>query len=156
MRNSFVRLCLLTVLFVTLPAVLLAANEASPAKRVAHGPSYDVSKEVTLEGTVDHLATKPVPGQMWGGHLIVSTAKGPVDGQIGEFVLRGAHPFTATPGEKVKITGVSTTIHGKEAFLVRTIETQNCTITVRDTHGFFLLPGAHGRLAQSSSQGGAR
>ena len=87
---------------------------------------------------------------------MVSTAKGSVDGQIGAFVLRGAHAFTATPGEKVKITGVMTTFHAQEAFLVRTIETSNRTVVVRDAHGFFVIPGARPVLTHTSSQGGAR
>jgi DNA/RNA endonuclease YhcR with UshA esterase domain len=155
MRNSLVRLCLLTALFVTLPAVLLAANETSP-RRVAHTPRYDAAKEVTLEGTVESLVTKPAPGKVLGGHLMVSTAKGTVDGQIGAFVLRGSHAFTATPGEKVKITGVMTTFHGQQAFLVRTIEIPDRTVVVRDAHGFFVFPEGHRPVLQTSSLGGAR
>jgi hypothetical protein len=159
MRNSFVRLCLFTVLFVALPAVLSAANESAPPKRVPRPPLYDVAKEVTLEGTVENLITKPAPGKMLGGHLMVSTASGSVDGQIGEFVLHGSHPFTATPGEKVKITGVMVTIHGQQGFLVRTIETPERTVVVRDAHGFFIVPGTRPVTRNSSpisSEGGAR
>ncbi len=141
MRNSFVPLSLLTALFVALPAVLLAAQEPAHARRITHAPRYDAAKEVTLEGTVECLVTKPAPGKMLGGHLIVSTAKGSVDGQIGACVLRGSRAFTATPGEKVKITGVMTTFHGQEAFLVRTIETPDRTVVVRDAHGYFDLVG---------------
>lgn len=156
MRNSLARLCLLTALFVALPAVLPAGQKLSPTNRVTHAPRYDAAKEVTLEGTVEGLVTKPAPGKVLGGHLMVSTAKGSVDGQIGAFVLRGAHAFTATPGEKVKITGVMTTFHGQEAFLVRTIETANRTVMVRDAHGFFVFSGARPVLTRTSSQGGAR
>ena len=39
-----------------------------------------------------------------------------------------------------------TTIHGQQAFLVRTIETPDRTVAVRDSHGFFVFPGAHGRF----------
>jgi len=160
MRNSLVRLCLLTVLFAALPAILPAANESAVPKRVPRPPLYDATKEVTLEGTVESLITTPAPGKMLGGHLMVATATGSVDGQIGEFVLHGSHPFTATPGEKVKITGVMATIHGQQAFLVRTIETPEGTVEVRDAHGFFVFPGAHPPVSRTSSgistQGGAR
>ena len=156
MRISFVRLCLLSVLFATLTAVLPAANESSAAKRVTRPPRYDAAKEVTLEGTVESLVTMPAPGKVLGGHLMVSTANGSVDGQIGAFVLRGSQAFTATPGEKVKITGVMATINGQQAFLVRTIETSNRTIMVRDAHGFFVVPGAHAAMTHTSSQGGVR
>ncbi len=155
MRNSFVRLSLLTALFVALPAVL-PAQEAARARRITHAPRYDAAKEVTLEGTVESLVTKPAPGKMLGGHLFVSTAKGSVDGQIGAYVLRASHAFTATPGEKVKLTGVMTTFHGQKAFLVRTIETPDRIVVVRDAHGFFVVPGARPVMTQTSSQGGAR
>ncbi len=156
MRNSLVRLCLLTVLFVALPAILPAAKKLSPTNRVTHPSRYDATKEVTLEGTVESLVTKPMPGRMQGGHLMVSTAQGTVDGQIGAFVLRGAQPFAAAPGEKVKITGVMTTIHGQQAFLVRTIETSERTVIVRNERGFFVAPGAHAILTRNSTEGGAR
>ena len=156
MRNSFVCLCLLAVLLLSSSAAPVSADESVAKKRVAHPLRYDASKEVTLEGTVESLTTKPVAGKMLGGHLMVATSKGTVDGQIGGFVLRGSHAFTATPGEKVKITGVMTTFHGQQAFLVRTIQTPDRTVVVRDAHGFFVLPGVHEHVTRTSTQGAAR
>jgi len=159
MRNLLGPLCLLTVLLVSFPATPLSAKESAARQRVAHASRYDLAKEESIEGTVESLITKPAPGKMLGGHLMVATAKGSVDGQIGAFVLRGSQPFTATPGEKVKITGVMTTFHGQEAFLVRTIETPERTVVVRDAHGFFVVPGTRPVTRTSSatsSQGGAR
>ena len=40
---------------------------------------YDVSKEVTLSGTVSSVPHKPAPGMIWGSHLIVETAFGRLD-----------------------------------------------------------------------------
>ena len=156
MRNSFVCLCLLAVLLLCSSVAPVSADESVAKKRVVHPSRYDASKEVTLEGTVESLTTKPVTGKMLGGHLMVATSKGTVDGQIGGFVLRGSHAFTATPGEKVKITGVMTTFHGQQAFLVRTIQTPDRTVVVRDAHGFFVLPGVHEHVTRTSTQGGAR
>ncbi len=156
MRNSFGPLCLLAVLLLSSSAAPLSADESVAKKRVAHPSRYDATKEVTLEGTVESLVTKPVPGKMLGGHLMVSTSKGTVDGQIGGFVLRGSHAFTANPGEKVKITGVMTEFHGQQAFLVRSIQTPDRTVVVRDAHGFFVLPGARAHVTHTSAQGAAR
>jgi DNA/RNA endonuclease YhcR with UshA esterase domain len=156
MRNSFVYLCLLAVLLLCSSAAPVSADESVAKKRVAHPSRYEAGKEVTLEGTVESLTTKPVAGKMMGGHLMVATSKGTVDGQIGGFVLRGSHAFTATPGEKVKITGVMTTFHGQQAFLVRSIQTPDRTVVVRDAHGFFVLPGVPDHVTRTSTQGGAR
>jgi DNA/RNA endonuclease YhcR with UshA esterase domain len=156
MRNSYVCLCLLAVLLLSSSAAPVSADESVAKKRVAHPSRYDANKEVTLEGTVESLTTKPVTGKMLGGHLMVATPKGTVDGQIGGYVLRGSHAFTATPGEKVKITGVMTSFHGQQAFLVRSIQTPERTVVVRDAHGFFVFPGAAAHVTRTSTQGGAR
>jgi DNA/RNA endonuclease YhcR with UshA esterase domain len=156
MRNSYVCLCLFAVLLLSSSAAPVSADDSVAKKRVAHPSRYDANKEVTLEGTVESLTTKPVTGKMLGGHLMVATPKGTVDGQIGGYVLRGSHAFTATPGEKVKITGVMTTFHGQQAFLVRTIQTPDRTVVVRDAHGFFVLPGVREHVTRTSTQGGAR
>jgi DNA/RNA endonuclease YhcR with UshA esterase domain len=156
MRNSFGPLCLLAVLLISSSAAPVSADQSEAKKRVAHPSRYDAAKEVTLEGTVESLVTKPAPGKMLGGHLIVATSKGTVDGQIGGFVLRGSQAFTAAPGEKVKITGVMTTFRGQQAFLVRTIQTPERTVVVRNAHGFFVVPGARAHLTHTSTQGAAR
>jgi hypothetical protein len=44
---------------------------------------YDVSKEVTLGGTVSSVLHKPAPGMIWGSHLMVETAFGRVRRQSG-------------------------------------------------------------------------
>lgn len=156
MRNSFGPLCLLAVLLISSSAAPVSADQSEAKKRVAHPSRYDAAKEVTLEGTVESLVTKPAPGKMLGGHLIVATSKGTVDGQIGGFVLRGSQAFTAAPGEKVKITGVMTTFRGQQAFLVRTIQTPERTVVVRNAHGFFVVPGARAHVTHTSTQGAAR
>jgi hypothetical protein len=156
MRNSFVCLCLLAVVLLCSSAAPVSADESVAKKRVAHPSRYQADKEVTLEGTVESLITKPVAGKPLGGHLMVATSKGTVDGQIGAYVVRGSQALAATPGEKVKITGVMTTIHGQQAFLVRTIQTPERTVVVRDAHGFFVFPGAATHVTRTSGQGGAR
>src|SRR5208282_5701804 len=50
---------------------------------------YDVSKEVTLSGTVSSVLYKPAPGMIWGSHLMVETVSGRLDASLGRFGLEG-------------------------------------------------------------------
>ena len=156
MRTMLGALCLPTLLLVSVCAAPVSADQKVAKKRAVHASRYDASMEVTIVGSVERLDTKPAPGKMLGGHLLVSTAKGTVDAVIGGYVLRGSHPFSPVPNQKVKIVGVMTTIHGNQIFLARTIETENGTVTVRNSRGFLVSPGAKGRIAQASIQGGSR
>ena len=156
MRNKLGGFCLLTALVITLLAAPLNAGTSKTFKRTVVAPRYEVSKEVTLEGTIQSVVKKPTPGSMLGTHLMVSTSKGTVDAHIGFFVTRGPHAYTPTVGESVKIVGVTTTINHKEIFLTRTIETGSRTVQVRTKTGFLIVPGVKGRMVKTSTTGGAR
>lgn len=155
MRNKLGGFCLLTALVITSLAAPLNAS-TKPLKRTVIAPRYEVSKEVTLEGTIQSVSKKPSPGTMLGTHLMVSTPKGTIDAHIGGFVTRGAHAYSPSVGQSVKIVGVMTTINHKQVFLTRTIETGNRTVEVRTTHGFLIVPGVKGRMTKTSAKGGAR
>ena len=155
MRNKLGGLCLLTALVITsLAAPLSAANK--PLKRTITAPTYEASKEVTMEGTIQSVVKKPTPGSMLGTHLLVSTSKGTIDAHIGEFVLRGSHAYSPAVGQSVKLVGVPATVNHKNVFLARTIQTGNRTVNVRTTRGFLIVPGVKGRMAKTSTTGGAR
>jgi hypothetical protein len=128
----------------------------TPPKRVAVAPRYDVNKEVTLEGTIRSVVSKPTVGMALGTHLMLATSKGPVDAHIGDFVFKGSHPLSVAAGQSVKVTGAMTTIKNKEIFLVRTIDTGGRLTTVRTAHGFLIAPGAKGRMALAAEKGGQR
>jgi hypothetical protein len=136
--------------------VPLHAGNAPELKRTVIAPRYDAAKEITIEGTIQQLVTKPIPGAILGGHLMVSTSSGIVDAQIGSFILRGPQPFALVAGQSVKIVGVMANINHRNVFLARTIETENRTIEVRTARGFFIIPGTENRNALSPATGGAR
>jgi hypothetical protein len=149
-------ICLLTVLATASFASPLPVKQKPVPKRVVVAQRYDVRKEVTLEGTIQSIVKKPTPGMMLGAHLIVSTSKGTIDAHIGNHVLGGAHALSLNVGQHVKIVGVQTTVHNKQVFLTRTIETGNRIVQVRTERGFLVIPGAKGKIAQTSANGGAR
>ena len=158
MRNKLGGFCLLTALVITSLAAPLYAGNAKAFKRSVVAPRYEASKEVTMEGTIQGLVKKPAPGTMMGAHLTVSTSKGTIDAHIGDFVLRGSHPYAPTVGQSVKLVGVMTTINNKSVFLTRTVETGNRTVQVRTERGYLILPGTMGKIAKTklSTTGGAQ
>jgi hypothetical protein len=156
MRKTLGVLCLLMTLAISLLAGPLYANEPVLPKRTVIPSKYDMSKEVTLSGTVQSLVKKPAPGALVGAHLMVSTAQGTVDAHVGNRLLAGPNPASFASGQSVKLVGIMTEFNHQNVFLVRTIETGNRTITVRSEHGFLVLPGSAARVKGVFSTGGAR
>lgn len=156
MKKAAGGLCLLMALAIALLAAPLYADDSVAPKRTVIASKYDLSKEVTLEGTVQSLVRKPAPGTIMGAHLIVSTAQGTVDAHIGNYVVTGRYATSFASGQAVKLVGIMTEFNHQNVFVVRTIQTEDRTITVRSDHGFLVYPGAKARLTGVSSTGGAR
>ncbi len=55
-----------------------SSQAATATKKIAVTPkhTYDVSKEVTLQGTVSNVVKKPSAGMLTGTHLMLATANG--------------------------------------------------------------------------------
>ncbi len=156
MRKNLGVLCLLATLAISLLAAPLYANESVAPKRTVVPSKFDLSKEVTLNGSVQSLVRKPAPGSFMGAHLMVSTAQGTVDAHIGNFVIAGRNPTSFTTGEAIKLTGIMTTYNHQNLFLVRTLQMGDRTITIRSEHGFLVAPASAARLKATSSTGATR
>jgi len=156
MRKIAWVLCLLMTLAISLLVGPLYGNESVAPKRTVIASKYDVNKEVTLSGTIESLVQKPTPGMIVGGHLMVSTSQGTVDAHIGSYLIAGKYAIPFESGQPVKLVGIMTTFNHQNVLLVRTIQTENRTITVRNDHGFLVYPGAKTRVAGISSTGGSR
>lgn len=137
-----------------------SSQAATATKKIAITPkhTYDVSKEVTLQGTVSNVVKKPSAGMLTGTHLMLATANGSVDAHIGTYPGRDKHIDSLSQGQSVKAVGMmQKTKHG-QVFIVRTIEADGSTYTVRNKYGFFVGPASarakkNGRLRV---QGGSR
>ena len=110
--------------------------------------SYDISKEVTLSGTVSALTAKPAPGMMWGAYLMLQTASGQVAANLGRWALAGKGALAVTPGQQVEVTGVMTTLRDKEVFMARTVKVNGKVYTMRNERGIPLSPQARKRAAE--------
>jgi hypothetical protein len=126
-------------------AVPAGAQTAATAQATRPAPLYDASKEVTLQGTVSNVVTKPGAGMIVGGHLIVATAQGNVDAHVGR-ALAGKNPIAIKTGDSVKLVGVMVTTNHNPVFLVRTAEAGGHTYTIRSEKGFLItqLPARSG------------
>jgi hypothetical protein len=122
--------------------LVVPLNAADPDSR------YDVSKEVTLSGTVSSVLYKPAPGMIWGSHLMVETVSGRLDASLGRFGLEGKGALSVTPGQQIELTGVMKTVRDKEVFVVRSAKADGKTFTMRNEHGIEVSPVARERAAK--------
>jgi hypothetical protein len=134
------------LLAVLLPAILvvpLVAQSADNSRQY-----YDVSKEITLSGTVSAVLTKAAPGMVWGSHLLLTTVSGNVDASLGRWALQGKGALSVSVGQQVEVTGVMETLNNQEVFLARTVKVNGKVYTVRNQYGIPLVPQARERAAE--------
>jgi len=127
---------------------LLFAILVVPLNAADSDSCYDVSKEVTLSGTVSSVLHQPAPGMTWGSHLMVETAFGRLDASLGRFGLEGKGALSVNPGQQIELPGVMKTVRDKEVFVVRSVKAKGKTYTVRNEHGVDVSPLARERAAE--------
>jgi hypothetical protein len=132
MRRS--RFTKLTSLAVGLLFASLTVCATSQVVRENH-PLYDVSKEVTLTGTVANVLTKAEAGTIPGSHLMLTTPSGEVDASLGKWGLAGKDAPSVKAGEQIELTGVMKTTAGKDVFIVRTVHVNGRIYPIRNEHG---------------------
>ncbi len=123
---------------------------------------YDISKEVTLNATVQSVPSKPSGGQLQSGShagFVLQTTSGEVQGSLTPFVLNGKGAISITPGEHIQVTGVMTTTttkNNKQAFVIRTITVGGRTYAIRNERGFPLENPGQNTSATTEQKGGQR
>ena len=148
MRHS--RFISSTPLIAGLLTGLLFAILVVPLNAADSDSRYDVSKEVTLGGTVSSVLHKPAPGMIWDSYLMVETVSGRLDASLGRFGLEGEGALSVTPGRQIQLTGVMKTVRDKEVFVVRSVKANGKTFTMRYEHGIEVSPVARGPAAEKA------
>jgi hypothetical protein len=133
-------------LLVSLLAILTIPLAAQPATETH--PFYDITKEVTLTGTVSTVLHKPEAGMTFGSHLLIETGSGKIDASLGRWGLAGKGSLSVTEGEQVELTGVMKTLNKAEVFIVRSVKVNGKVYTMRNQHGIEVSPQARERAAQ--------
>jgi len=150
MKKLLGGLGLLTLMAFSVFTVPSQADTATKKTTVAPKYQYDVRQEVTLKGTISSVVKKPTGGMLVGEHLMLATSSGNVDAHIGSFAGRDKHLDSLTQGQSVSVVGVKMNVKGKDVFIVRTIEANGQTYTVRNQHG--VLAGSNAPNAAASTK----
>jgi len=139
---------LASLLFATI-AVPLGAQPVPETRR----PYYDITKEVTVVGTVSKVVTKSSFGMISGSHLLLATAAGAVDASLGRFGLQGKGALSVGAGQQVEVTGVMKTLKNRQVFVTRTVSVGSHVYTMRNQHGIPVSPQARERASQKTAKG---
>jgi len=146
---------LLTSLLFAILALPLTAQSAPDTRA-----SYDITKEVTLAGTVSRVYAKPADGMTFGSHLMLETASGQLDASLGKWALQGKGGLSVAAGQAIEVTGVMKTIKEKQVFVVRTVKVDGHTFTIRNKYGVPMSPQSRERATRETARvelnGGAR
>lgn len=154
MKELFAGLCALALLTLISP---LAAQAQAGARETRHAaPYYDISKEVTLTGTVSSVVKNPSEGMIAGSHLLLATKSGTVDASLGRFGLQGKGALSVTEGEQIEVTGVMKTLKDKQVFVVRNVTAGGQVYRMRNEHGIPVSPQSRERGSQKSGFEGGK
>jgi len=110
--------------------------------------SYDVSREVSLEGTVvsfaENSSTPPL-----GPHVVVQTASGQIDVHLGDGRLLQANHLALAAGDSIRVIGENVWYGEGTQFFARIVQKDSQTLVLRSTRGFPLRPVAKSGKAQA-------
>jgi DNA/RNA endonuclease YhcR with UshA esterase domain len=101
--------------------------------------SYDVSREVSLQGTVvsfaENSSTPPL-----GPHVVVQTASGQIDVHLGDARLLRANHLALAAGDSIRVIGENVSYGEGTQFFARILQKGSQTLALRSTRGFPLRP----------------
>jgi hypothetical protein len=125
-------------------ALLLSVSAAAQQKTQSapqQTRAYEVSREVSLQGTVvsftENSSTPPL-----GPHIVIQTASGPVDVHLGNARLLTANHFSLAAGDSVRVVGENVAYGTGTQFFARIIQKGSQTLALRSTRGFPLRPAS--------------
>jgi hypothetical protein len=115
---------------------------------------YDVSKEVTLNATVESVPGKSSDAKTQKDYLVLQTKAGAVNGKLTPFALNAKSGIVLMPGQQVKATGLMMNEQNKQVFLIRTLEVDGHSYQLRTKRGFPLEHPAQNSSSSTESKGG--
>jgi hypothetical protein len=132
----------LAVLALCLFALPIYAQTSAVTTKSTAPSRYDITKEVTLTGTVNSVVKAPTREMKMlpGSHLMLATASGKMDASLGRFAMRNQGVLSITAGQQVQVTGIVTTVKGQQVFVTRLVQVNGHTYKVRNEHGVAVAP----------------
>ncbi len=116
-------------------AALMLAAVCALAQTTAEQPKYDVSKEITIKGTVEEVKQVPNPKGQIGIHLMVKNGTEVSEVRLCPNSFLEVVEVTFNKGDELKVTGSKVKAGDKDVILAREIERGNNKIVLRDKQG---------------------
>jgi len=132
--NIFLAWLVAVLLFSVSAAARQKAQSTAEQRR-----SYDLSREVSLQGTVVSFAESSSAAPL-GAHVVIQTASGQVDVHLGDARLLQANGFTLAAGDNIRVIGEHVPYGEGSQFFARILEKGSQTLALRSTRGFPLRP----------------
>lgn len=108
-------------------------------------PSYDLSKEVKVQGTIEKIDGFGARGPI-GTHILIQTATGTVDAHLGFGSAAGPRRLGITVGETVSVIGMMETVGNSSVLLARILTTPSRIFVLRNEHGIPIRGTIHGSV----------
>ena len=133
------------------------STAAAQSKAISEGrnhSAYDVSKEVSLQGTVAKFTenSTELPA---GAHVLVQTASGQVDVHLGNPRLLKQNNLSISQGASIRIIGEPVSTGDGTFFLARLVQLGTQVVAVRTAQGF-PVQRAVAKQNGTASEGGPR
>ena len=129
------------------------AQEKSAASATQQNRSYNVAREVSLQGQVTSFTAKSSVAPL-GAHVTLQSSAGPVDVHLGDARLLSARKITLAPGDNIRIIGEVVTSGRTSQFVARLLVKGTQQVILRTNSGFPVKAGATSPSADGAAKGG--
>jgi len=153
MKKPHVGLYALAALSLALLPPVVHAQAAAVEAKPARPFGYDITKEVTLYGTVAGAPTKSTPETMNAFRFLLTTSSSTVNVNLVTFE-RGERAISVAQGQQIEVTGVMKNPNGTRVLLARILKVGSRTYTIRNERGIPIAPQTKLRVAKKTHQAG--
>lgn len=110
------------------------ARTSSRTTRNTTVSTYDISKEVRIQGTIEKIDGFGSNGPI-GTHVLIETASGIVDAHLGFGFEASARSLGISVGQNVTIVGMMEAVGNSSVLMARILTTPTRVIVLRNEHG---------------------
>ncbi len=129
------------------------SQTAAVAAKPAVPLGYDITREVTLYGTVVSAPTKSSADAVNASQFVLATSSLTVNVNLGIF-KRGESAISVAPGKQIQVTGVMKNLKGTQVLLARILKVGNRIYAIRNERGIPIAPQTKLRVAKKTAQNG--
>lgn len=133
------------VLLATLAAMAAAQQKPQAASQ---RNLYDLSREVSLQGTVVSFAESAKTPPL-GPHVVMQTASGQIDVHLGDARLLQASHLVLATGDSIGVLGENVSYGEGTQFFARIVQKGSQTVELRSNRGYPLRPAGKSGKTQA-------